>query len=90
MGISGMLKQLGSLISRQNLKVSPGGGQRWDGWARGHHEVAYGFAQSTVVDRDCKPFAQQFLQQALSAKAEGVDLLLVFYSAPTPAKHETG
>ena len=25
---------------------------------------------------------QQFLQQALSAKAEGVDLLFVFYSAP--------
>eukprot|EP00951_Prasinocladus_malaysianus_P041379 scaffold487612_cov19-Prasinocladus_malaysianus.AAC.1 len=89
MGIPGLLKQVNPLITKENLyALARGKRVGVDGhvWL---HQLAYGFAQCIVVDKDYGPLAKEFLQRAISVQSQGVDLLFVFDGAPTPAKGET-
>ena len=89
MGIPGLLKQVGPLLTRENLyAIARGRTVGVDGhvWL---HQLAYGFAQCIVVEKNYQPLARQFLQQALTAQSHGVTMVFVFDGAPTPAKRET-
>ena len=89
MGVQDLLRNIEPLTRKANIYALARG--RRIG-VDGHvmlHRLAYHHAQSIVVDGDFQPLALDFVQQFHMIIGKGVDVLLVFDGAPTPAKGET-
>ena len=89
MGVRDLLKNVDPLLRKANFYALARGKRVA---ADGHyllHLLAYHHAQSIVVDRDFKPLALEFLQLVQTIQGRGVELILTFDGAPTPAKSET-
>ena len=89
MGIPGLIKKMKPLLRRVNIySLARGRRVGIDGhvWL---HQLAYQHAEDIVVNRDFSSLARDFLQRVVMAQGHGLELVIVFDGAPTPAKQET-
>ena len=89
MGVPELLKRVDPLLCKTNIySVARDKRLGIDGhvWM---HMLAYHHGQSIVVDNDYSPLALEFVQLCHQILGKGIDLIIVFDGAPTPAKGET-